>query len=33
MKKETLAKQGEIPVKQEEDNNNHSGNCLNLLQR
>jgi hypothetical protein len=31
MKKEALAKQGEIPVKQEEDDNNHSGNCLNLF--
>jgi hypothetical protein len=26
MKEETLAKQGEIPVKQEEDYDNHSGN-------
>jgi hypothetical protein len=25
VKKETLAKQGEIPVKQEEDDDNHSG--------
>ena len=30
MKKETLAKQGEIPVQKEEDNNNHSGIWLNL---